>query len=61
MWILLVLQTPWKDVVEEACESGVEVIAEPGGSIRGGGDAIDCGNKFGVSLLLVLFTSARHF
>ncbi|PRQ55631.1 putative phosphoribosylaminoimidazolecarboxamide formyltransferase, IMP cyclohydrolase [Rosa chinensis] len=27
----------WKDAVEEACESGVSVIAEPGGSIRDGG------------------------
>ncbi|KAB1227808.1 Bifunctional purine biosynthesis protein PurH [Morella rubra] len=47
----------WKDAVEEACESGVSVIAEPGGSIRDG-DAIDCCNKYGVSLL---FTSVRHF
>ncbi|KAF8412677.1 hypothetical protein HHK36_000645 [Tetracentron sinense] len=47
----------WKDAVEEACESGIGVIAEPGGSIRDG-DAIDCCNKYGVSLLL---TSVRHF
>lgn len=47
----------WKDAVEEACESGVSVIAEPGGSIRDG-DAIDCCNKYGVSLL---FTNVRHF
>lgn len=47
----------WKDAVEEACESGVAVIAEPGGSIRDN-DAIDCCNKYGVSLL---FTNVRHF
>jgi phosphoribosylaminoimidazolecarboxamide formyltransferase/IMP cyclohydrolase len=47
----------WKDAVEEACESGLGVIAEPGGSIRDN-DAIDCCNKYGVSLL---FTNVRHF
>ncbi|KAH9795555.1 AICAR transformylase [Citrus sinensis] len=47
----------WKDAVEEACENGIGVIAEPGGSIRDG-DAIDCCNKYGVALLL---TSVRHF
>eukprot|EP00262_Sarcandra_glabra_P007340 TRINITY_DN20066_c0_g1_i1.p1 TRINITY_DN20066_c0_g1~~TRINITY_DN20066_c0_g1_i1.p1 ORF type:complete len:603 (+),score=113.37 TRINITY_DN20066_c0_g1_i1:170-1978(+) len=47
----------WKDAVEEACESGIGTIAEPGGSIRDG-DAIDCCNKYGVSLL---FTKVRHF
>lgn len=47
----------WKDAVEEACESGISVIAEPGGSIRDQ-DAVDCCNKYGVSLL---FTDVRHF
>ncbi|XP_058721579.1 uncharacterized protein LOC131593251 [Vicia villosa] len=47
----------WKDAVEEACESGIGVIAEPGGSIRDQ-DAIDCCNKYGVSLL---FTNVRPF
>ncbi|KAK9054730.1 hypothetical protein SSX86_025809 [Deinandra increscens subsp. villosa] len=47
----------WKDAVEEACESGIGVIAEPGGSIRDA-DAIDCCNKYNVSLL---FTGVRHF
>ncbi|GMN55472.1 hypothetical protein TIFTF001_024592 [Ficus carica] len=47
----------WNDAVEEACESGIGVIAEPGGSIRDG-DAIDCCNKYGASLL---FTNVRHF
>lgn len=47
----------WKDAVEEACQSGIGVIAEPGGSIRDG-DAIECCNKYGVSLL---FTNVRHF
>ncbi|KAK6254216.1 hypothetical protein QUC31_015936 [Theobroma cacao] len=47
----------WKDAVEEACESGIGVIAEPGGSIRDG-DAVDCCNKYGVSLV---FTNVRHF
>ncbi|CAL9090750.1 unnamed protein product [Musa acuminata var. zebrina] len=47
----------WKDAVEEACEKGIGVIAEPGGSIRDG-DAVECCNKYGVSLL---FTNVRHF
>lgn len=47
----------WRDAVEEACENGIGVIAEPGGSIRDG-DAIACCNKYGVSLL---FTKVRHF
>ncbi|KAJ9181176.1 hypothetical protein P3X46_009332 [Hevea brasiliensis] len=47
----------WNDAVEEACEAGIGVIAEPGGSIRDK-DAIDCCNKHGVSLL---FTNVRHF
>ncbi|XP_021845084.1 uncharacterized protein [Spinacia oleracea] len=47
----------WNDAVEEACQSGVSVIAEPGGSIRDK-DAIDCCDKYGVSLVL---TEVRHF
>ncbi|XP_071931770.1 uncharacterized protein [Coffea arabica] len=47
----------WNDAVEEACQSGISVIAEPGGSIRDV-DAIDCCKKYGVSLL---FTNVRHF
>ncbi|KAH1072592.1 hypothetical protein J1N35_024920 [Gossypium stocksii] len=39
----------WKDAVEEACESGIGVIAGPGGSISDG-DVVDCCNKYGVSL-----------
>ncbi|EYU35032.1 hypothetical protein MIMGU_mgv1a003075mg [Erythranthe guttata] len=34
----------WNDAVEEACKSGVGVIAEPGGSIRDA-DAVDCCNN----------------
>ena len=49
--------TAWNDAVEEACQSGISVIAEPGGSIRDK-DAVDCCNKYGVSLLL---TEVRHF
>uniref|UniRef100_A0A0D9X5E6 MGS-like domain-containing protein n=1 Tax=Leersia perrieri TaxID=77586 RepID=A0A0D9X5E6_9ORYZ len=47
----------WNDAVEEACEKGIGVIAEPSGSIRDS-DAVDCCNKYGVSLL---FTGVRHF
>lgn len=47
----------WNDAVEEACQKGIGVIAEPGGSIRDQ-DAIDCCNKYGVSLV---FTNVRHF
>ncbi|CAI0382936.1 unnamed protein product [Linum tenue] len=37
--------------MEEACEAGIGVIAEPGGSIRDQ-EAIDYCNNYGVSLLL---------
>ncbi|KAK4406836.1 Bifunctional purine biosynthesis protein PurH [Sesamum angolense] len=47
----------WNDAIEEACQNGIGVIAEPGGSIRDA-DAIDCCNKYGVSLV---FTNVRHF
>lgn len=47
----------WNDAVEEACQSGVSIIAEPGGSIRDK-DAVECCNKYGVSLV---FTNVRHF
>ncbi|KAJ6802145.1 uncharacterized protein M6B38_193770 [Iris pallida] len=47
----------WKDAVEEACQNGIGTIAEPGGSIRDR-DAVDCCNKYNVSLL---FTNVRHF
>ncbi|KQJ89323.1 hypothetical protein BRADI_4g24880v3 [Brachypodium distachyon] len=47
----------WKDAVEEACEKGIGVIAEPGGSMRDK-DSVDCCNKYGVALL---FTGVRHF
>ncbi|XP_015695722.2 bifunctional purine biosynthesis protein PurH isoform X3 [Oryza brachyantha] len=47
----------WNDAVEEACQNGIGVIAEPSGSIRDS-DAVDCCNKYGVSLL---FTGVRHF
>ncbi|PWA82799.1 AICARFT/IMPCHase bienzyme family protein [Artemisia annua] len=47
----------WNDAVEEACQSGIGVIAEPGGSIRDN-DAIDCCDKYSVSLV---FTGVRHF
>lgn len=47
----------WSDAVEEACQSGVSIIAEPGGSIRDK-DAVECCNKYGVSLV---FTNVRHF
>lgn len=49
--------TAWNDAVEEACQKGIRIIAEPGGSIRDK-DAIDCCNKYGVSLV---FTNVRHF
>jgi phosphoribosylaminoimidazolecarboxamide formyltransferase/IMP cyclohydrolase len=47
----------WNDAVEDACKAGVKVIAQPGGSMRDQ-DAIDCCNKYGVSML---FTEVRHF
>ncbi|ONK65813.1 uncharacterized protein A4U43_C06F1230 [Asparagus officinalis] len=47
----------WNDAVEEACQNGIGIIAEPGGSIRDK-DAVDCCNKYGVSLV---FTNVRHF
>ncbi|GBG90585.1 hypothetical protein CBR_g50928 [Chara braunii] len=47
----------WGDAVEKACEAGVSVIVQPGGSIRDQ-DAIDCCNKYGTAML---FTGVRHF
>ncbi|KAL6843156.1 hypothetical protein ACP4OV_026869 [Aristida adscensionis] len=47
----------WNDAVEEACRNGVAAIVEPGGSMRDQ-DAVDCCDKYGVSLL---FTGVRHF
>ena len=45
------------DKLGEACQSGIGVIGEPGGSIRDQ-DAVDCCNKYGVALV---FTGVRHF
>ena len=47
----------WNDAVEEACQSGIGVIAEPGGSIRDQ-DAVDCCNNY---LVALVFTGVRHF
>ncbi|XP_021319523.1 uncharacterized protein LOC8072340 isoform X2 [Sorghum bicolor] len=47
----------WNDAVEEACQNGIGIIAQPGGSKKDE-DAIACCNKYGVSLVL---TGVRHF
>ncbi|KAF0894493.1 hypothetical protein E2562_039271 [Oryza meyeriana var. granulata] len=47
----------WLDAVEEACQNGIGIIAKPGGS-RKDKDAVDCCNKYGVSLV---FTGVRRF
>ncbi|GJP32039.1 hypothetical protein CLOM_g16583 [Closterium sp. NIES-68] len=47
----------WGDAVEAACQAGVAVIIQPGGSVRDQ-DAIDCCNKYGVAMV---FTNVRHF
>ncbi|KAH7289227.1 hypothetical protein KP509_31G064500 [Ceratopteris richardii] len=47
----------WNDAVEDACKAKIGVIAQPGGSMRDG-DAIDCCNKYGVSMVM---TGIRHF
>ncbi|GAB2302156.1 hypothetical protein Dimus_036174 [Dionaea muscipula] len=47
----------YNDAVEEACQNRISIIVQPGGSIRDE-DAIDCCNKYGVSLV---FTGVRHF
>ena len=47
----------WNDAVEHACQSGVKLIAHPGGSLRDQ-DGIDCCNKYDVGLV---FTGIRHF
>ncbi|CAI7839292.1 unnamed protein product [Closterium sp. NIES-54] len=47
----------WGDAVEAACEAGVSVIIQPGGSVRDQ-DAIDCCDKYGVAMA---FTNVRHF
>jgi phosphoribosylaminoimidazolecarboxamide formyltransferase / IMP cyclohydrolase len=40
-----------------ACQNGIGVIAQPGGSMRDD-DTVDCCNKYGVSLVV---TGVRHF
>ncbi|GAB2281280.1 hypothetical protein Dimus_015883, partial [Dionaea muscipula] len=40
----------YNDAVEEACQNRISIIVQPGGSIRDE-DAIDCCNKYGVSLI----------
>ncbi|XP_055803510.1 protein FAR-RED ELONGATED HYPOCOTYL 3-like [Solanum dulcamara] len=50
------VQDTMNDAVEEACQSGVSVIEEPGGSLRDK-HAVECRNKYGVSLV---FTNVRH-
>ncbi|KAF8759297.1 hypothetical protein HU200_010335 [Digitaria exilis] len=47
----------WKDAVEEACQNGIGIIAQPGGSMRDD-DAVACCDKYGVALV---FTGVRHF
>lgn len=47
----------WGDAVEKACQAGVSIIAQPGGSLRDP-DAIECCNKYNVALV---FTGIRHF
>ena len=53
----LSISAAWNDAVEEACQNGIGIIAQPGGSIRDE-DAVACCNKYGVSLV---FTGVRHF
>ena len=47
----------WNDAVEHACQSGVNLIAHPGGSLRDQ-DGIDCCDQYDVGLI---FTGIRHF
>ena len=47
----------WNDAVEHACQSGVTLIAHPGGSLRDQ-DGIDCCDQYDVGLV---FTGIRHF
>ncbi|RCV35370.1 hypothetical protein SETIT_7G235300v2, partial [Setaria italica] len=54
----------WNDAVEEACEIGIGIIAQPGGSKKDK-DAVACCNKYGVSLVFATRegtdASVRHF
>ena len=43
--------------MEEACENGIGVIAEPGGSMRDK-DVVDCYDKYGVSTSATETTSS---
>ena len=48
---------PFSDNIERARKSGVQYVAEPGGSVRD--DAvIDCCNKYGMAMV---FTGIRLF
>jgi len=47
----------WGDSIEKACQAGIAVIGQPGGSMRDQ-DGIDCCNQYGVAMV---FTGIRHF
>ncbi len=47
----------WGDAIDKACQAGIGVIVQPGGSLRDQ-DGIDCCNKYGVAMV---FTGTRHF
>jgi AICAR transformylase/IMP cyclohydrolase PurH len=49
--------TAWNDAVEEACQNGIGIIVQPGGSMRDD-DTVECCNKYGV---LLVVTGVRHF
>ncbi|MCL4231566.1 MAG: bifunctional phosphoribosylaminoimidazolecarboxamide formyltransferase/IMP cyclohydrolase [Dehalococcoidia bacterium] len=47
----------WGDSIEKACQAGISVIVQPGGSLRDQ-DGIDCCNQYGAAMVL---TGVRHF
>lgn len=50
---------PFEDNIERAAESGVQYIAQPGGSVRDG-DVIDCCDDFGMAMAMTGIRLFHH-
>jgi phosphoribosylaminoimidazolecarboxamide formyltransferase/IMP cyclohydrolase len=48
---------PFRDGIDTAAEKGIEVVIQPGGSMRDQ-EVIDAANEHGMTML---FTGMRHF
>ncbi|HBV74346.1 MAG TPA: phosphoribosylaminoimidazolecarboxamide formyltransferase, partial [Ruminococcaceae bacterium] len=50
---------PFEDNIERAAESGVQYIAQPGGSVRDG-DVIACCDDFGMAMAMTGIRLFHH-